>query len=377
MVALLIVEDEKMIRRENWLLTEKYLKEGIREDSPRISDVSVERCEFNLRHLLIWADDQSFSNAFEKNSPPFAAYVANLPSRRGEGNLAAESQKKIINDSKRFLTWMNEEVSAKSDKVATKSIKRLVPPVVTNSPDPISVSLDEMLKIASINYGDNLLAKRDLAAMCFAYISGARADAIKSAPIKAINLSEMRFYQYPEFGVRTKYGKKAVTFLYRIKELVDVVKKWDDFVRENLPADALWYSPLSSHWGDYQLKYVTPFDNSDIDIGGRFQSIYEENGMGELFKSPHKFRHGNAVYGISRCKNMGEYQSLSRNLMHSSVVVTDKYYSVLPVEEREKIISKFVPSYSPVIESDLVEYLYAICRDNRMEAIQILAESMK
>jgi hypothetical protein len=53
--------------------------------------------------------------------------------------------------------------------------------------------------------------------------------------------------------------------------------------------------------------------------------------------SPHKFRHGHAVYGMQHAKDIGDLKALSQNLMHDSLQVTDKVYgilSMLDVKER-------------------------------------------
>jgi integrase len=365
-----------MIRRENWLLTEKYLKEGIREEGTRISDDSISRCEFNLKHLLIWADDKPFAEAFVGNKKTYCSYVAELPARRGEGNLAQESQKKIINDAKRFLTWKNEETTSKAEKISPKTIRQLVPPKITHDTDPISVSIDEMMKLATFDCGDSLVYLRDLAAMSFVFLSGARAGAIKSAPIKAIDLENESFYQFPEIGVKTKNGKRAETYLLPIPELVTVVKRWDDYVRANLSKNSLWYAPLEGHWGTYDLKSIESDENCDITMGKRFHEIYKKMGMADLYKSPHKFRHGHAVYGISRCENMSEYQTLSRNLMHSSIEITDQIYSDIGSKERKKTISKFTLTHTPVVDSELLNKFNDTDDMDKIKAIAKIAESI-
>lgn len=105
--------------------------------------------------------------------------------------------------------------------------------------------------------------------------------------------------------------------------------------------------------------------------------MYEKVGMKDKYKSPHKYRHGHAVYGISRCKNMAEYQSISRNLMHSSLAITDKIYAVIERDERRNIISKMLPTYQPsVVESDLDNFLRSLCKEDKTRAIHILVDMM-
>lgn len=367
-----------MINRQNWLLTEEYLSTGIKEENPNVTQTSIDRYEFSLKHLLLWADDLPLDVALNSKNPPFTTYVKNLPARRGEGTIALESQKKIILVSKKFLQWAKDNKSNEVKNLASKNIKTLVHPKISSQPtDPISVSLDEVLELTSFDCGDNLSHQRDLAAMAFAFLSGARAGAIASAPIKTINLDDMCFMQYPELGVKTKNGKREQTFLLPIPELISVVKRWDNYVRSNLADTELWYAPLTNHWGKYELSDLPAGANRNHAINDQFGVMYEKAGMKDKYKSPHKYRHGHAVYGISRCKNMAEYQSISRNLMHSNLAITDKIYAVIERDERRNIISKMLPAYQPtVLESDLDNYLRSLCKEDKTRAIHILVDMM-
>ncbi len=270
----------------------------------------------------------------------------------------------------------NKEVGAK--KIMQNNMDGLVHPKIRpSSSDPESVSLEEILKIASYDFGESLVFQRDLAAVCFAFLSGARAGAIASAPINSIHLAEMMFLQDTELGVATKNSKSAHTFLLPIPELVAIVKRWDDKVRANLPETALWYAPLEAHWGESNFTNNVAGENRANALNKRFGVVYEKAGMGELYKSPHKFRHGFAIYGLSKCKDMSSYQAVSRNLMHSSLAITDKIYAVIEEKERKNIIASLVPNYQPVIETDLEEYLNQICREDRLKAISILSNSLQ
>ena len=45
--------------------------------------------------------------------------------------------------------------------------------------------------------------------------------------------------------------------------------------------------------------------------------------------SPHKFRHGHAVYAMQRAKDVSDIKALSQNLGHSNLSITDGVYGVL------------------------------------------------
>ncbi len=362
-----------MIRRENWLMTEEYLKELKDSISGKSAD-TVARYEFSLRPLLYWAGELPFEEAFSTQEVPFSAYVSKLPARRGDGILAAESQKKIVIVSKVFLEWAIEKKLINTKRMPTDAISKMVyPKILPSAVDPVSVSVDEVKRIASIDVGNDLAMIRNKAVMCFAFLSGARADAIASAPISSINLDKREFSQLTELGVRTKNSKSAITYLLNIPELLSAVREWDDIVRKSLPSTGLWFSPLESKWGAYTFSQKSAGIHRASALVDQFRTFYEKVGMADQYKSPHKYRHGFAVFALSNCRSMADYQAVSRNLMHSSLTVTDKIYAVIEREDRKKRIDNISQIYMPTFDDELVNHLSKICPEDRARAIQILA----
>ncbi len=51
------------------------------------------------------------------------------------------------------------------------------------------------------------------------------------------------------------------------------------------------------------------------------------------YHSPHKFRHGNAVYALKRAKDVPALKAVSQNLMHSNLSVTDGVYGILSMTD--------------------------------------------
>jgi len=47
------------------------------------------------------------------------------------------------------------------------------------------------------------------------------------------------------------------------------------------------------------------------------------------YHSPHKFRHGHAVYVLSMAKDVAALKAVSQNLMHENLTITDGVYGVL------------------------------------------------
>ena len=58
------------------------------------------------------------------------------------------------------------------------------------------------------------------------------------------------------------------------------------------------------------------------------------------YLSPHKLRHGHAVYALKRASNMAQLKAISQNIMHESVVTTDQIYGRLIDDDVQQIISK-------------------------------------
>jgi len=86
------------------------------------------------------------------------------------------------------------------------------------------------------------------------FVSGMRAGALGSLPIEALDLANRTVKQWPSLGVATKNGKSATTYLLDIPELLDVIERWDSFIRVHLPSNAAWYAPVDNHRGDQQFS---------------------------------------------------------------------------------------------------------------------------
>lgn len=328
-----------MINRSNWLATQDFLQDMV-ETNPNISQKTIRLYRFYLKHFLTWAGEQAFDRALEIKRPKYPAYVASLKARRGEGKLSLEAQKKIILVAKKFLDWAWESKLPGTKKISRKHINSMTHvKIIRSGMDPVYASLDDVIALLKFDFGDSLVIKRDIAALCFAFLSGARASAIAYAPIKAIDLQQGIFRQDASIGVRTKNGVSEVTYFLPIPELYEKVKEWDVIVRSKMPEDSPWFAVLENEWGDVRFSDTPPGENRGLALQKRFRNLYKLAGMANRYKSPHKFRHGHAVYGLQHCDTMAKYQALSRNLMHSSLVITDKIYAVVERDERKNAIA--------------------------------------
>jgi integrase len=210
--------------------------------------------------------------------------------------------------------------------------------------EPGFYSLEEVRQLAALT-PQSLTQQRDIAAVALLFLSGMRIGAFTSLPTRCVHLDTLEIHQLPELGVRTKNSKAAITYLLRLRELLNVVKQWDDYIRDRAGADALWYVPLA-------LDESGPLGSGQSDSLNRGHLF--RNGLKALcqaaglpYRSPHKLRHGHAVYGVSHARDMAQLKAVSQNLMHSSVTITAGIYGNLAGDRVRAAIEALTPDASP------------------------------
>jgi integrase len=239
------------------------------------------------------------------------------------------------------------------------------------------ITLDEIMVLAHLNIPeDNHMLLREQAACCMLFLSAMRSNAFGSLPIRAVDLKNMAIHQWPKWGVRTKNGKHATTYLLNIPELLKPVFRWDEFVQSNLPPNAMWYTPFDTNtFGSKRVLSPAP--------AGKNRKTAVARGIRKLFnltdlpyKSPHKFRHGHAVHALLGAKTMANYKAISQNLMHSNIKVTDEIYAWLNNDEIKDHISGLSVGKSQSIqpENEFNAYLGRLSKDKLKMAINYAAD---
>ena len=359
-----------MIERQNYLKVKQHLK--YLEEVLQLAPASVERYRFYLRHLLLWADDQNFRNV-QAIRPTLPTYLALLPGKAGKGTLAGASQKKMLDSSKRFFKWAKSTYPREMNGLPVTWIDTLrlsrQPQV---SSENVFVTVDEVQKLISVPVPENNLALlRDQAAAAMLFISGMRASAFTTLPITAVDLDNLTIRQWPELGVHTKNSKKATTFLLNIPELLNPVRCWDAIVRPALPASAPWYAPISHSWGDQHLSTEQPGKTRSQALQKRLELLFSLANV--EFKSPHKFRHGHAVYGLLHAQTMADYKAVSMNLMHDSIEITDSTYAPMLSSDVQERIAGLLGKTSSMPDNELESYLNSLGRENLKRALVFIA----
>lgn len=359
-----------MIERQNYLKIKEHLK--YLEEVLQLNPASVNRYRFYLRHLLLWADDQNFRNV-QTIRPTLPSYLVSLPGKTGKGTLAGLSQKKIMDSSKRFFRWAKSTYPREMNSLPIAWIDTLrLPRQPQVSTENVFVTLEEVQNLISVPVPEkNIVLLRDQAAAAMLFLSGMRASAFTTLPISGVDLENLTLRQWPELGVHTKNSKKATTFLLNIPELLDPVRRWDTIIRPSLPASTPWYAPIAHTWGDQYFSTEKPGTTRSHALQKRLEILFSLANVKS--KSPHKFRHGHAVYGLLHAQTMADYKAVSMNLMHDSIEITDSTYAPMLSSDVQERIASLSGKATSMPDLELESYLNSLGRENLKHALVFIA----
>ncbi len=360
-----------MINRSNYKLTREFL--DFLSEIKQLRPGSLHRYKLDLNHFLIWLDETAIEKC-ETKRPSFASFLQT--SRMDDRNepLGVNTQKKIVQTTRRFLHWIKLYHPHRFKSLSVVWIESLKPAAGIEVPnDHEYVTLEEAIHLAKYTLIENKqVYLRDQAAVAMLFLSGMRASAFSTLPIEAVDLPAMTVRQWPSLGVLTKNQKHATTYLLNVPILVDVVQAWDTVVRSQLPSSAMWYAPIKCDWNDRTVSPEMPGKNRNISLGKRLRKLSQMAGV--PYKSPHKYRHGHAVYALLQAKTMADYKAISQNLMHGSINVTDSIYAWLNGDEIKQRISALSQNNSGLKTADN-ELEYFLCRLSRTELKQAIIRS--
>jgi hypothetical protein len=96
------------------------------------------------------------------------------------------------------------------------------------------------------------------------------------------------------------------------------------------------------------------------------------------YKSPHKFRHGHAVYALQRAKTMADYKAVSMNLMHDDIRVTDGIYAPLISDEVRQRVAQLTGQTTTRLAAngDLAELIRGLPDIQVSQALVVIAERL-
>lgn len=346
-----------MINRGNWKHVQSYLK--YRKEVDQLADNSLRLEETWLRHLLEWSQENGFDKA-PKIRPTFPEYM--LTARlNGTGEaLSPAYVQKVIRASHNFFQWLKTHQWGFSS-ITPAWLDTLKPPRMTvEYKEHEAVTIDEIRAIAKAPV-NSLRERRIRAAAVFWFLSGIRIGAFVTLPIKAVDIENLTIKQWPKLGVHTKFQKHATTYLLDIHDLIEVIKEWDNLVRENLTENDMWFANINPETNELAIKCSCAGENRHHGARKDLKEWLNNNNL--TYHSPHKFRHGFAVYGLKLSKNISEFKAVSQNLMHSSISITDGIYGVLSKTDLKNEIIKLghqIKSDSTIESDEIITLLHMI-----------------
>lgn len=340
-----------MINRRNYGDVNEHMDylEEVRQNSP----ATLKRRWSQLRHLMEWAGETPLDQAHEIR-PTFPSYLEGARNDGRDRPLAPATRKRNCGVARRYFEWAKRQYPRRYREIPLIWIDSLQGP---KSPERATkrriFAIEEVQKVLQ-EPPETLTDRRDRAAITFLFLSGARAGAFASLPIRAIDLERYAVEQRPRLGVRTKFGKSATTYLIRVPDLHEVVTDWDRLVRDRLSPDALWYATLTSDGMNFTGKTRPSKDRASA-IRAGCKKLCARAGI--PYYPPHSLRHGHAVYTLKRCKKMAELKAVSQNLMHSSLKTTEQIYGGLPNDEVGARIAALTQDRQSTSRTDLESFI--------------------
>jgi len=274
-----------------------------------------------LDHLLKWATDRPFAQA-ETLRPVFPRYIADLAAR------TVTYQSKLIETVRNFFSWSMERYPDRYPARAWLATLRLVQDQAPSVKTRELYTLAEVLTLIRTP-ATTLTEQRNQAAVAFLFLSGMRAAAFVTLPLGAVNWQKFEVHQWPSLGVKTKNRKAGTTFLlqnHEVQPLITVAQAWQATAQRELGDAGMWYSLIQSDGATFAPEQL-PGASRIQNLAHHLETLCLRAGV--PYKSPHKFRHGFAVYALSLCKNMEDFKAVSQNLMHQTMSTTDEIYSCL------------------------------------------------
>ena len=328
-----------MINRDNYHAVRAYLQ--YQSETMQRNELSIRAYRLHLNILLRWADEVAFNKA-PTIRPVFPKYLSTITRiDRPSEKYTAETVRRVCQLARSFFHWLLMHQPKQYSSITPGWIDTLQPGRLAASPrkEHQAVTLEQMHKLLSMEaVEEDLATKRDIAAAAFLFLSGMRATAFLTLPIECVDIAARTVKQDPTLGVKTKNNKAAVTRLLEIPDLLAIVQDWDCFIRDQLPPSANWYPVIEQSFGIQTLTDRPSGQFRNRDFGRRIQRLFNKAGLEPL--TPHKFRHGHALYGLNRSRDMSDYKAVSMNLMHSDIGITDSVYAVLSDQAMQDRIAR-------------------------------------
>lgn len=317
-----------LINRRNYTETREYL--AFCRDVRQNNQKSVDLARVTLDHLLQWATETPFHRAPDLR-PILPVYLA-------ERDLSPAYLDKLFSITRAFFTWARERdperyAAVKVDWVAGLRSRRGPGRIVERE----LFSLDQVRALLNFTPARRI-ERRDRAMAAFLFLSGMRAGAFVSLPVRSVVLDYrpsatdslmILVRQWPDWGVCTKNAKAANTYLLphpELEDLREIVRAWHTEVLNGVGERGMWWALLDPD-GETFSSVQEPGDNRRNGLARRLRWLCKRAAV--PYMSPHKLRHGHIVWAEGQCHSIAEFKAVSQNVMHESMSLTDARYSVL------------------------------------------------
>ncbi len=336
-----------MINHDNYLAVKAYLlfKSEVHQRDP----LTIKQMYAHLKLLLCWLDECPLAKS-PAQRPVFPRWVAaQTLVHKPTVKVSPSWVKDVCDTTRAFFKWLQLQAPTTYPAISPLWIETLVPARLPELPpeERRVVTLEIVRALIAVKHEPNDLALwRDKAAAAFLFLSGMRAAAFVSLPLKCVSVAQREIRQFPTEGVQTKNRKAAITHLLNIPDLLEIVAGWDAYISTQVGPNDLWYAPL--HWvhasNGLTTKQVVAQKAHEVSIG-RAPALRRSLAVlfrlsGRPYMHPHLFRHGHALFGLKHILTLEEYKAVSMNLMHSSISITDAIYSVLPQDDVKAVIAR-------------------------------------
>jgi hypothetical protein len=116
------------------------------------------------------------------------------------------------------------------------------------------------------------------------------------------------------------------------------------------PPDGFWLALFSTETGNIDPSAVSIGEHRDRLARKNIKAWLEDGNL--PYHTPHKFRHGHIHYGSAPARAIEDFNAVSMNVMHSSMKITDEFYSNLSDAEIKRRIDALTLEKPNILSDD-------------------------
>lgn len=329
---------------KNERIKRKYL--AYLEEAKRMSEKTTDQVAAALVSFEVSTGHKDFAAFHIEQARKFKRDLENHINPATSKQLAKATLRARLNHVKAFFHWLAGQpgykskisysdceyfnLSANDTRIATAKREKPVP------------SAEQIRYVVTSMKADTDIEKRNRALIAFAFLTGARDDALASLSIRHVDLINRKVVQDAR-DVRTKFRKTFTTWFFPIgDDMETIVRDWLAFLQgEHLfgPDDPLF---PSTHIGvgANGLFDATGLSRNHWANAGPIRSVFRQafESAGLPYFNPHSFRKTLAQIGERKCRTPEEFKAWSQNLGHEHVLTTFTSYGEVASHRQAEIL---------------------------------------